>query len=179
MSEDMNLEIAPAWRPTVGDVLVGEVTDVNRGWSDQAEKYYPIITVQPEKPARILKEGKENDSTDDKDFEYQEGPVAVHCFHTVLYMRMVELRPELGNRIGVKYVSATEKSKVKGTKGNTPAIYNVRIDGRASDVWDAMEQDPRLVAAKAKNAAAKAATDVPPLDLVVAQADVEDDDIPF
>lgn len=181
---DMNLDMAPAWRPVVGEVLVGKVLDISRGWSDQAEKYYPIITVKPESPVTRLKDGvTDNASTDAKDYEASADPVAVHAFHTVLYMRLTELRPTVGERVGIKYVKPTEKApKNSGRKGNLPAIYNVKIDGRTADIWDAMEVDPRLATARARNEKVPDSA-VEPDDYTpnreLGHDTTDDDDIPF
>src|SRR6266487_2231880 len=118
--DGMNLDTAEGWRPEVGDVIIGVVTDIARGFSDYRESYYPIVTIQPD-------EGS---------------PVAVHCFHTVLLNRMVELKPKIGETIGIKFVKGSEKSTDKGKRGNTASIYNVRVKGRSdSDIWNSMPQD--------------------------------------
>lgn len=170
MVDEMNLENARGWRPEVGNVITGKVVDIARGWSDQKEAFYPIVTIEPENPVRVAKVDKFGKPLEDQ-YEKTTAPVAVHCFHTVLYMRVVELKPEIGERIGIKFAKDTVKDK-NSKKGNTPAVYNVKIEGRASDVWDVMTVDPREAAAKARNVAA--VPDVP----VIENTD-DTDDIPF
>lgn len=117
--EGMNLDNAEGWRPEVGEVIVGTVTDIARAFSEFKEGYYPIVTIEKE-------DGEQ---------------VAIHCFHTVLYNRVVELQPKVGEIIGIKYVSATEKDGKK----NKAAVYNVRVKGRSADIWASMPVDARLV----------------------------------
>lgn len=153
MTTDMNLENAEGWRPEVGETLVGTVTDITRAWSDYKDGWYPIVTIESDKRSSKVEDGTE---------------VAVHCFHTVLFNRMVELMPKIGETIGIKYVAATEKDdKKKGQ--NKPAIYNVRIEGRSADVWGSMSADPRFTSTPTvtqESAAVEAVTQ-------------SDDDIPF
>lgn len=145
----MNLENAEGWRPEVGEVLTGTVTDIARAWSDHKNGFYPIVTVKSDSGSSKIDEGTE---------------VAVHCFHTVLYNRVVELRPVIGERIGIKYVAATEKGGKGGN--NKPAIYNVKIEGRSAEgVWDSMDTDPRF---KTKDAQTE-----------LTDAVTQEDDIPF
>ncbi len=141
MSDTMNLDsAAQGWRPEPGQVIVGEVTDVSRAWSDYRNGYYPIVTIQPE--------GDGNPE-----------PVAVHAFHDVLLRRMVELRPKVGERIGIKFDGQRETKDGK----RSVSIYTVKIDGRGAAnpeaIWDSIEDPSR-------------ATDQP-------QQPQQDDDIPF
>jgi hypothetical protein len=127
--------IPEGWRPTEGDVIIGKVEEVTKGWSDYTSSYYPILVIRPD----------EGD------------PISVHAFHAVLKNRLVELRPDVGERIGIKYVGK-QKSK-DGRRDVT--VYIVKIDGRsAGNVWDSVDESPR--------ATSEVASDVP-----------TDDDIPF
>lgn len=119
MSE-MNLAYAEGWQPEPGAVLVGNVTEVGTGWSDYMKGHYPIVTVQPE--------GKGNPA-----------PVAVHCFHAALLSRMMDLRPKVGERIGIKYEGQRPH---KSIPGQSVSVYIVKVDGRtdASDVWNRVAQ---------------------------------------
>lgn len=173
----MELDNARGWRPDIGEVLVGTVTGISKGWSEEGEKFYPIITIKPEGPARVAKVDKDGKALDE--YETTSDPVAVHCFHAVLYARIVELRPELGERIGIKFVKATEK--IKGQKKSTPSIYNVKIEGREANVWDVMEVDERAAKAaqKQQNQGRVLYEDAPNAEEPVVTATDADDDIPF
>jgi hypothetical protein len=152
MSNEMNLEQAEGWKPEVGDVVVGTVVDLARQRSEYTGDLYPIITVQ------------RDDGT----------LVAIHCFHTVLRNRMIELQPQIGETIGVKYISETEEVKEKGKKTrNKPAIYNVRVKGRSADIWGGMQVSHDMPVNGTSDIPADASDFTPD---VAAQ---EDEDIPF
>lgn len=114
-SDSMDLSYAEGWRPEPGSVLIGTVTDVGKGWSDQGNQFYPIVTIQPEA------EGSE--------------PVAVHCFHTTLFGRMTDLRPGIGERIGIKYLG---KEPLKSNPDREVAKYVVKMDRAPADLWDSL-----------------------------------------
>lgn len=143
----MDLSYAQGWKPEPGDVLVGEVTDISVGQSLYGGAY-PIITVQPE-------DGGE--------------PVAIHGFHTGLKARFLELKPKVGERLGVKYDG---KRPLKSDNTKDVAVYIVKVDGRgAENVWAQMD--------------APTAEEVPDTDAPVAGDDFRHakpdsgDDIPF
>lgn len=74
-------DFAEAWRPDPGDTIVGEVTDLGQrnGYDDTP---YPIITVRRE------------DGTE----------LAFHAFHTVARNELAAARPQVGERIALKYL---------------------------------------------------------------------------
>jgi hypothetical protein len=146
----MNLNYAEGWRPEEGDTLIGTVTDVSIGRSNFGGSY-PIVTVQPD------------DGT---------AEVAVHGFHAALRARFMELQPEPGERIGIKFVA---KEAHKSAPGQTVAKYIVRIEGRGTaNVWGNLAADDKM--------APVPQSDVPegftPVDTPPAKPDA-DDDIPF
>lgn len=132
----MELESIPeGWRPKDGDVIIGTVQEVTKGWSDYTDTYYPIVVIKP----------------DDGD------AVSVHAFHAVLRNRLTELRPVVGETLGIKYVG---KQKSKDGKRDV-TVYIVKVEGRSGgNVWDEVEETPRV--------ASPVGSDVP-----------TDDDIPF
>jgi len=140
----MDLNYAEGWRPEEGDTLLGRVTDLSMGASTYGR--YPIVTVAPE------------DGGD---------AVAVHAFHTGLKNRLAELRPKVGERIGIKYLG---KRPLKSNPANTVAVYIVKMD-RGADVW----------------AEVGARVEVPASDVPIDASDFEpqgspkadEDDIPF
>lgn len=115
-TDTMDLEYAEGWRPNEGDTIIGEVVEIGKGWSDQSDSHYPIITIKPQ------------DGGD---------PVAVHCFHTTLYGRLLDLRPKVGERIGIKYQG---KDKTKDGKREV-AKYVVKMDrgADANAIWDSLD----------------------------------------
>lgn len=158
---NMNLDTAEGWRPEAGDFLVGEVTDISRALNWNSDGYYPIVTIKVEKGT-----SGGNDVSDTL--------VAVHCFHAILANRMVELRPKVGETIGVKFVRGSEKPKKKGEK-HTPAVYNVRIKGRSADsIWDSMPSNLPL-----KSDIPESDVNSNAEDFIAGAVTQEDDDIPF
>jgi hypothetical protein len=115
---DMDLEYAEGWRPEPGDTVIGPILDLSQGWSDQTQTHYPIVTLHDDKT--------------DKD-------VAVHCFHQVLRSKMNELRPMVGETIGIKFV---EKRATKDGKREV-SVYNVKVKGRSANIWDQPIVAPR------------------------------------
>src|SRR5438132_899707 len=69
------------WRPKPGAEVRGILRSINRGWSDWADNYYPILTIEQD-------DGK---------------LVDVHCFHAVLLNRVLTLKPNVGEYVGVKF----------------------------------------------------------------------------
>lgn len=147
MSENMDLEYAQGWKPEVGDKIIGRVLAVDLGWSDFRKGQYPIITIRPD------------DGGD---------PVAVHCFHTALYNRMLTLQPRAGQRIGIQYQG---KRPHKSNPSQEVAVYAARVEGGGADVWSTLNngQVQRVVPAPVPVDAEDFA---PPQEAL-------DDDIPF
>jgi hypothetical protein len=74
------LNTAPAWRPSPGDTLIGEVTGLRMG-NDNGYGTYPIVVVKRE-----------------------DGTVAsMHAFHTLLREQLRDLGCNIGMRIAVTY----------------------------------------------------------------------------
>lgn len=148
----MDLSYADGWRPEEGATLVGKVVSIDSGSSNYGGGTYPIVTVQPEGGG---------------------DPVAVHCFHAALKSRMMEARPNIGERIGIKFVG---KRQHRTDPSLTVADYIVRVERQdAGNVWDRMEGRTPPTPAPAPR------TDVPvdASDFAPAQQPLADDDIPF
>lgn len=147
---------AEAWRPDKedADLLVGEIVDIDRGQSDYEP--YPILTVRKE-------DGSE---------------VAVHAFHTVLKNELIRQQPNIGERIGIKYLG--EQKTKPGSKFSSFIGYRVKVDREAKAFnWGTMgaEPDPTVDAYDPAPdgltaAAAPAAAAAP-------GGTVDDDSIPF
>jgi hypothetical protein len=79
LSDQLDKDYAPAWRPVPGEKVIGAVTALDA--REGAYGTYPIVTLE----------------TDD-------GEIALHCFHEVLQNELAKIAPKIGDRIGVKYV---------------------------------------------------------------------------
>lgn len=73
--------VAQAWRPQVGEKLTGVVVAIGERISNYNDKPYVVLTVR----------------TDDG-HEF-----VVHAFHTVLAQELAMQRPQVGDRIGIRY----------------------------------------------------------------------------
>lgn len=122
MSLEDRLEsgLPSAWRPDQDDpdILVGEVIEIEVGSSDYGR--YPILIVRK-------KDGEEK---------------AVHGFHSVLQNELVKHRPQVGERVGIKYlgdVPTKPGSPYKSYKG-----YRVKVEREtgAAFNWDQIATDP-------------------------------------
>lgn len=83
-------DFAGAWRPEPGDILKGSIVQLDMGYSEYGN--YPIVTVKPD------------DGGDD---------VAVHCFHEALRNKLQELKPDVGDSIGIKYFGEVDSKSGK------------------------------------------------------------------
>lgn len=102
---EQDLRNAEGWRPEEGDLLIGEVTEVTSGWSDHAGDFYPILTI------------KRRDNGES---------VSVHCFHTVLKNKILTLRPQVGQTVGIKYLGKHQHPK---DASREVTDYVVKIEG--------------------------------------------------
>lgn len=99
-------------------MLVGEVVEIEVGTSDYGR--YPILVVR-------TKEGEEK---------------AVHGFHSVLQNELVKHKPQVGERVGIKYlgdVPTKPGSPFKSYKG-----YRVKVEREAGTAfnWNQIATDP-------------------------------------
>ena len=116
---------AEGWRPSEGDVLTGTVTEISKGWSDYADAYYPIVTIEEAGTGKL---------------------VAVHCFHEILKQRMMDARPTIGQELEIAHLG--EKSTKDGKR--TYIAYSVKVPGDdGSNVWDQLGAQPHAAAASA------------------------------
>jgi hypothetical protein len=76
---------ATGWKPNPGDRLVGTVLDLDTRDGEYGE--YPIVTIQ-------------TDLGDE---------IAIHGFHTVLRREFAKRQPQVGERIGVKYLGKSDR----------------------------------------------------------------------
>ena len=125
------------WKPKPGVVMEGEVLDISSGYSTYKDENYPILTIQPA-------EGEPKD---------------VHCFHEVLRNKILQLRPQVGEKVGIKYLGKTKK---KGNTKEEVATYIVRVKGRRSvDPYAAMSGAAAPPAPQTTQVAAEDGEDTP------------------
>ena len=145
---------APGWKPEEGDLLVGTVVGLSRGWSDYLNGFYPIVTISPDqeqsRPYPIHSDSEEGQ------------PVAVHCFQYVLMDRMTALRPESGELIAIKM---GPKIPTKDGKRSVQT-YTVSMN-RDEDIWGDIAS-PRTQQPQVGRQTQLSVTDV-----------TSDDDMPF
>jgi hypothetical protein len=84
LDERLDAEFAPAWSPRPGEKIVGEVVALSQRTGPFGR--YPIVTLR----------GPNG------------GERAVHAFHTVLAEALAEAKPQIGERLGIKYVDRIE-----------------------------------------------------------------------
>lgn len=143
---------APGWKPEEGDVLVGNVVALAKGWSNYTQQYYPIVTIAPDMDK--CDPAPRSDALPGE-------PVAVHAMQYVLMDRFTRLKPEPGERIGIK-VGPKLPTKDGARQVQT---YTVKMD-RGEDIWGDIA-NPRLSPQPTSGAPA------------VTQQQVTDDDLPL
>ncbi len=80
VSDSLDKNFAPAWRPNPGDKLIGRVIELREREGQYGR--YPIVTVR-------TAAGDE---------------LAVHAFHEVLSTELAQVAPAVGDEIGIKYL---------------------------------------------------------------------------
>lgn len=98
MEEMLDMEVE-AWRPEVGDVLIGRVLRITEGGTESAFGSYPIIMIQADRDGMCIN---------------------VHAFHRVLRRELARQEVGEGDRVGVKYLGT-----VKG--GDFGKFENYRV----------------------------------------------------
>jgi hypothetical protein len=106
VNAQVDREYAQAWRPNPGDKLVGEVVELSQ--REGLYGVYPIITV------------REDDGTER----------AVHAFHAVAAAELAKVRPQVGERIAIKYVG--QEPTADGRSGSFYHRYRVAVDRPAA-----------------------------------------------
>jgi hypothetical protein len=106
LSDRLDRDFAPAWRPEPGEKVVGEVVEI-ASRAGHNGKPYPIVTL------------RRDDGTE----------VAIHAFRSVLRAKLAEAQPDVGDQLGVKYLG-----KHQGERAEYHG-YRVAHDVRPVD-WD-------------------------------------------
>ncbi len=125
---------AEAWRPSLGDKLVGVVTGIDVRHSDYGDPY-PIVTVQ------------RDDGTE----------AAFHGFHTVARRELAKQKPQIGDEIGIAYLGKGEPTK-PGVSG--AELYRIIVERAEPQPinWDALADVDDADTPAAPAAAAATAT---------------------
>lgn len=151
MSLEDRLEsgLPSAWRPDQDDpdTLIGQVVAIEVGQSDYGK--YPIIVLR-------------GDSGREK---------AIHGFHSVLQNELMKKRPQIGERVGIKFLG-----EIAGQGGRSYKGYRVEVerDGGSSFDWNT------IGAAPAEDTIGRVVYDeVQANEPVTVPAGAGDDDIPF
>jgi hypothetical protein len=111
-SSDDDFDFPEGWRPKKDEVIRGTIVGIDMGGSKWGD--YPIFTMK----------------TDD-------GPVAIHAFHTVLFNALERVHADLGMKLAIKYLG---KKLPVGSKNTDPDTaddsfhaYQVRQLGLTAD----------------------------------------------
>jgi hypothetical protein len=115
LSERLDRDFAPAWRPSPGDKLVGRIVEMNVREQTMYDDYV-VVTIR----------------TDDDD-EW-----AVHCLHSVLANEFKRANPQISDLVAVKYNGERQRQNGKGT------FHHYRVIKEATDtgnVWDRVATD--------------------------------------
>lgn len=138
-------------------MIVGTVEDIDIGWSDFRGDY-PILTIRA------------TDGTKSANVKPGEA-VKLHCFHDVLYSRIMTLRPESGETVGVQFHG---KFPHKTDRTKTVSRYTFKVAGRTADAAGLYD---RMGAGRVRQPQPQRVTPVTPH---VPEPDTPaDDDIPF
>jgi hypothetical protein len=108
LEDQLNEDFAPGWRPEPGDAVMGVVVDVSmreRQDFGQGTTPYPIVTLSQDDGTRV----------------------AVHAFHFVLEGELRKIKPQIGHRIGIKYLGKPE--------GKRYEVYRVVTDHPPQVEW--------------------------------------------
>lgn len=126
------------WRPKTGDVLEGKLRELDQGWSDYQNAYYPILLMEKA----------------DGSF------VRVHAFHQALRNRLESIRPKIGDRLKI---TCNGKKATKDGKREV-MVYTVNAPDRVQDsatYWDRIAPDSQAPPASAATEAEDDKGDIP------------------
>ena len=146
LADRLGKDLAAAWRPDQedADILIGKIVSIDVGTSDFDP--YPLLVI-------------EQDDGEEK---------AVHAFHTVLKNELLKQKPQIGERIGIKYLG--EVATKPGSKFKSFIGYRVKVERAAGATfdWGSINAEPELEAASTT-------TQEP----VTVPEDAQEDGIPF
>ena len=102
-----------AWKPKMGDKLIGKVVGLDERVSDFYPEPYPIVVV-------LTDEGQER---------------SFHAFHTVPRRELASQRPVVGDRIGIAYHGKHEE---KGYEQYRIVVEHANAEPAKAPDWDAI-----------------------------------------
>ena len=146
LEERLESGLPSAWRPDQEDpdTIIGKVVDIQVGTSDYDP--YPLIVIQQD-------DGSEK---------------AIHGFHTVLKNELLRNKPQIGERIGIKYLG--EQETKPGSRFKSFIGYRVSVEREASNFdWNTMGQPQQV----------DEAYRAPEQEPVTVPASAGEDEIPF
>lgn len=107
MYDRLDAPMAEAWMPEEGDKLIGIVTDIDTRSSEYGDDY-TILTIETE-----------------------DGEAwAFHAFRTVARNEVAKANPQVGDKVGVKYLGVSTKEPPKGQ--SAPHLYRVIVFERGA-----------------------------------------------
>jgi hypothetical protein len=95
------LQTAPAWRPSPGDTLIGEVIGLRMGDGDHGP--YPIVVIRRE------------DKT----------CASVHAFHTLIREQLRDMKCNIGMRVAISYDGEKVTNKTADLAEDKQESYHV------------------------------------------------------
>lgn len=109
LEERLESGLPEAWRPDKEDpdTLIGEVVAIEVGQSEYGK--YPIIVLRGQS-------GKEK---------------AIHGFHSVLQNELLKKRPQIGERVGFKFLG-----EIAGQGGRSYKGYRVEVERNGGSTFD-------------------------------------------
>lgn len=112
LEERLESGLPSAWRPDQEDdaTIIGEVVEIQVGTSDYGS--YPLLVIRKD-------DGEEK---------------AIHGFHTVLQNELVRQKPQVGERIGIKYLG--EVPTKPGSKFKSFTGYRVKVEREGAQAFD-------------------------------------------
>jgi hypothetical protein len=116
IEENLGREYAEAWRPNPGDMLVGEVVGLSS--RDGGFGEYPIVVVRQGPTV--------------------ETELAFHAIHAVAQHELAAQKPQIGERVAIKYLGRREAAS-----GKPYHSYKIAIDRPASEFdWSRYGGEP-------------------------------------
>lgn len=104
---------AEAWKPKMGEKLIGRVVGLDERVSDYNPEPYPIVVV-------LTEDGQER---------------SFHGFHTVARRELASQRPVVGDRIGIAYHGKHEE---KGYEQYRIVVEHANPEPAKEPDWDAI-----------------------------------------
>lgn len=140
LEDQLNSGYAESWRPEPGDMLIGEVMSITSRTTEYGA--YRILEIKRDDGTRL----------------------AVHAFHQVLEQELAKIKPQIGHRIGIKFLGKPE--------GKNYVSYKAATENAPAEDWSDAAQEPP---------ASDVPNDFPPVTQSVPSGTktADDDDIPF